>query len=81
MSRTSAIRGGTPQLKGWDNQTVILARLHNLMASLLMGLSGGKGGDDIFVKFPKAPEQEAPEMKTLADFSVAGFNKFMYGEG
>ena len=80
QSRVFAIRGGTPRLKGWDEPTVIAARTHNLIASLLTGLSGGKSNQDLFIDYPQAPKPEV-EMKTLADFSVAGFNKFMFGEG
>lgn len=80
-SRCFAIKGGTPELKGWDASTQIEARTHNLIASLLMGLSGGKSQPGLFIDYPKPPVAEVEQPKTLAEFSVAGFNRFMYGEG
>lgn len=76
-SRTFAIKGGTDELKGWDTLTVISARTHNLIAALLQGLSNGKKQDGIFIDFPRKPEE--PQLKTLADFSVTAFNRFMFG--
>lgn len=78
QSRVFAIRGGTPELQGWDAQTVIIARMHNLIASLIQGLSQGEPNPDMFVDYPGAkPEEKQPA--TIAELSVAGFNQFMYG--
>ncbi|MGO2188180.1 MAG: hypothetical protein ACTH4Y_08025 [Microbacterium gubbeenense] len=82
-SRVFALRGGTPQLQGWDSGTVIAARTHNLIVTLINGLSGKSGDvpDDLFIHYPgtqKKPVEDQP--KTLADFSSIGFAKFMYGD-
>ena len=79
-SRVFAIHGGTPELQGWDTPTMIQARTHNLIAGLLAGLGGGKT-DGLYIEYPKPPQAEVAQPKTLAEFSVAGFNRFMYGEG
>lgn len=76
-SRVFAIRGGAPDLQGWDAATVIAARTHNLIAGLLQGLSGEKN-EDMFVDYPGVkPEEKQPA--TLAELTTAGFTQFMYG--
>jgi len=57
-------------MQGWDINTVLAARTHNLMAGIVAGL-GGRGVkiDDLLVDFP-APKSVAPdpEPRTLAEF-------------
>ena len=77
-SRVFAIRGGAPDLQGWDAATVIQARTHNLIASLIQGLSKGEPNPDMFINYPGVkPEEKQPA--TIAELSVAGFTEFMYG--
>lgn len=77
-SRVFAIRGGSPELQGWDAATVIAARAHNLIASLIQGLSKGPANPEMFIDYPGAkPEEKQPA--TIAELSVAGFTEFMYG--
>lgn len=82
-SRVFAIRGGAPDLQGWDAATVIAARTHNLIASLIAGLSKGDPDPTMFIQYPGATSEATTptEIKpaTLADLSVTGFTKFMYG--
>ncbi|WP_100813011.1 hypothetical protein [Microbacterium lacus] len=77
-SRVFAIRGGSPDLQGWDAATVTAVRTHNLIAALLTGLSGGKHDESIFIDYPgRKPEEDEIHFATIADFSEAMFNKFM----
>jgi len=79
QSRVFAIRGGAPDLQGWDAATVVAARTHNLIAGLIAGLSGPKFKlEDILIEYP-GPKTEAEEaiVPTIAEFSTALFNKFM----
>ncbi len=82
-SRVFAIRGGAPDLQGWDAATVIAARTHNLIASLIAGLSKGDPDPAMFIKYPGVTEAEMEPTEirpaTLADLTVGGFAKFMYG--
>jgi hypothetical protein len=79
-SRVFAIRGGAQELQGWDAATVVAVRTHNLIASLILGLSKAPAEPGMFIEYPGiTPEEQQPT--TLAEFSVSGFNKFMYGEG
>ncbi|MGF3056144.1 hypothetical protein [Microbacterium sp. YY-01] len=81
-SRVFALRGGSPQLMGWDQHTVIAARTHNLIASLVSSLSG-KHDPELFIDYPGGEKKEqtveviAPA--TIAEFSVSGFNNLIYG--
>lgn len=77
-SRVYAIRGGSPELQGWDQATLIAARTHNLIAALISAFSKGEPSDDLFIDYPGAT-RELKQPKTLADITVGGFNKFMYG--
>lgn len=80
-SRVFALRGGTPDLQGWDASTIVGARTHNLIAGLMAGLSKGLDLDSLIITYPKA-ETVAPQgPTTLAEFSVSGFEQFMYGKG
>lgn len=82
-SRVFAIRGGAPDLQGWDTAAVIAARTHNLIASVVAGLSKGDPDPAMFIHYPGVTEEETQVTEirpaTLADLSVAGFTKFMYG--
>ena len=76
-SRVYAIRGGSPELQGWDAATIIAARTHNLIVSVIQGLSG-TNDPELYVDYPGVkPEEKQPT--TLAELSIAGFNQFMYG--
>lgn len=88
-SRVFAIRGGTPELQGWDAHTVIAARTHNLIAGLIAGLSRNTDLDALLIAYPAAAqhkhEPEAAE-QTLADFirthiDTGRMEEFMYGKG
>lgn len=74
-SRVFAIRGGNPELQGWDTNAVLTARLINVVLAF-----AGVKDDTAFVQYPgrQAVEEEMP-FKTLAEFSEAAFGKFMYG--
>lgn len=73
QSRVFAIRGGNPELQGWDAQTVLIARLINTV----LGVAGVKD-DAAFVQYPgRAKDEEAMPFKTLAEFSEAAFNSRM----
>lgn len=78
-SRVFAERGGTPELQGWDAATVIAARTHNLIASLIQGLSGAEH-PEMFIDYPGAPV-ETVEIRpaTLAELTPAKFDRFMFG--
>src|SRR5690606_33790985 len=76
-SRAFAIRGGSPELQGWDAATVIAARTHNHIVALIQGLSGSHD-PDMYIDYPGSkPEEKQPA--TLAELTVAGFTQFMYG--
>lgn len=82
-SRVFAIRGGAPDLQGWDAAAVIAARTHNLIASVIAGLSKDDPDPAMFIHYPGVTSEETQPLEirpaTLADLSVAGFAKFMYG--
>lgn len=87
-SRVFAIRGGTPELQGWDAATVMAARTHNLIAQLIAGL-GGDSVDikDLLIEYPGRKEAEPiPVASTLSDFierfvDNGAMTEFMYGKG
>lgn len=82
-SRVFAIRGGAPELQGWDAAAVIAARTHNLIASVVAGLSKGEHDPAMFIQYPGATSEETQPREiqpaTLADLTAVGFSKFMYG--
>lgn len=82
MSRVFAIRGGAPELQGWDAATVVAARTHNLLAGLVAGFAGDKFPlDDILIEYPgRKAEAEEAVVPTIAEFSAAMFTKFMHGD-
>ena len=71
-TRMYALAGGNPELQGWDANTVLAARTHNLIAGIVAGLGGKRIKlDDLLIDFPapaRADEAEEAEPKTLADF-------------
>lgn len=83
MSRVFAIRGGAPELQGWDASTIVQARMHNLLAGLIAGLAGKDFKlDDVLIEYPgrKVEAEEAIAeaiVPTIAEFSTAMFSKFM----
>lgn len=80
-SRVFALRGGNADLQGWDVATVVAARAHNLLAGLIAGLSKGVDLESLLITYPTAEVAAPPTPMTLAEFSVSGFQQFMYGEG
>lgn len=74
-SRVFAIRGGNPELQGWDTQAVLTARLINTVLAVV-----GVKDDAAFVQYPgKAADEEVMPYKTLAEFSESAFRNFMSG--
>lgn len=75
-SRVYAIRGGAMELQGWDQGTIVAVRTHNLILSLLQGLSGSHD-PTAFIDYPGVkPEEKQPA--TIADlYSVV--DQFMDG--
>ena len=68
-TRVYALAGGNPELQGWDANTVLAARTHNLIAGIVAGLGGKRVNlDDLLVDFPGPKQPDLPEPKTLADF-------------
>ncbi|GAA2577291.1 hypothetical protein [Microbacterium binotii] len=85
-SRVFAIRGGAPEMQGWDAATVIAARTHNLILSLIGGLSKGQDIKPHLIEYPgrNVAEEEAVP-KTLAEFisthiDTGRFDAFMGGK-
>lgn len=77
-SRVFAIRGGSPELQGWDQATIVAVRLHNLLAGLIQGLSGEKN-PDMFIDWPGAEKTETTTYQpaTLAELIAGPLDKFM----
>jgi hypothetical protein len=75
-SRVRALREGTPAVQGWDKNTDVLARTHNLIAGLIAGLSTGVNLDDILITYPTAENEEPRAPQTLAELVGWGFNEF-----
>lgn len=76
-SRVYAIRGGSPELQGWDAATVVAVRTHNLIASLIQGLAGEKD-PGMFIDWPGAEKAETEiQPKTLAELMGGALDKFM----
>lgn len=75
-SRVFAIRGGSMELQGWDQATVVAVRTHNLIMSLLQGLAG-KHDPEAFIDYPGVkPEEKQPatiaELYGVVDGFMAG---------
>ncbi|MCJ1709225.1 hypothetical protein [Microbacterium sp. VKM Ac-2923] len=67
-SRVFALRGGASELQGWNAQAVLTARVHNLIAGLVAGLSKDVKISDLLIEYPGAKAAaEAEQPKTLAD--------------
>jgi hypothetical protein len=78
QSRVFAARGGTPELQGWDQHTIVLARTHNLLAGIVAGLSKGTDLEDLLIAYPKAKPEKAPEPKTLAELMSGSMEFFAH---
>lgn len=75
-SRVFAIRGGSLELQGWDQATVVAVRTHNLILSLIQGLSGHHD-PEAFIDYPGAtPEEKQPA--TIAEL-YGVVDRFMDG--
>lgn len=73
MSRVFAIRGGNPELQGWDANAVLTARLINTVLAAV-----GVKEDDAYVQYPgRTKDEDVMPFKTLAEFSESAFNKRM----
>ena len=76
-SRVFAIRGGSPELQGWDAATAVAVRTHNLIAQLIEGLSGKKY-PEMFIQWPGDESTETTEQpKTLAELMAGPLDRFM----
>lgn len=77
-SRVYAIRGGSSELQGWDAATIVAVRTHNLIASLVQGLSG-KQDPEMFIDYPGVERQENTILQpaTLADLVGGALEKFI----
>jgi hypothetical protein len=75
-SRVYAIRGGSPELQGWDAATVVAVRHHNLMVSLIQGLSGQKD-PSMYIDWPGAEDHETTiQPQTIAELLAGPLNAF-----
>ena len=80
-SRVYALKGGASDLQGWTTEATIAARTHNLIAGILAGFSKGVSASDLLIEHPAVRvANEVKQPKTLAEFSISGFNSFMYDE-
>ncbi|MFJ4173412.1 hypothetical protein [Microbacterium sp. NPDC089696] len=76
-SRVFAIRGGSPELQGWDSATIVAVRTHNLIVSLIQGLAGQKD-PEMFIDWPGAEKAETTvQPKTLAELMAGALDNFM----
>lgn len=67
-SRVFALRGGTSELQGWNTQAVLTARVHNLIAGIVAGLSKDVNVADLVIPYPGAEAAaKAEQPKTLAE--------------
>lgn len=80
-TRVYGLAGGNRELQGWDANTIMAARTHNLIAGILAGLGGKRIKlDDLLVEFP-APRAATPaEPKTLAEFITQKLDTGQVGE-
>ncbi|MBQ9917353.1 MAG: hypothetical protein IJO71_09155 [Microbacterium sp.] len=83
QSRIYAIEQGDIEWIGWDTNTSILASLHNLVASVVAGLSSNTDVETLLVHLPGDRDKPVAEetFPTIAEFSARAFTEFMYGEG
>lgn len=79
-SRVYAIENGDLAHMGWDIAASIAASTHNLIAMVAAGLSKDVDLEQLLIHAPGDDEPPAPKYPTIAEFSEAGFTKFMYGE-
>lgn len=77
-SRVYAIRGGSPELQGWDAATIVAVRTHNLIASLIQGLAGEKD-PGMFIDWPGAEKaaETTIQPKTLAELVAGAWDNFI----
>lgn len=76
-SRIYAIRGGSPELQGWDAATVVAVRTHNLIVSLIQGLAGKKD-PEMFIDWPGHEKHETTvQPKTIAELLSGALDNFM----
>ncbi|RUQ06988.1 hypothetical protein D8M34_05830 [Microbacterium sp. HSID17254] len=76
-SRVYALRGGSPELQGWDAATVVAVRTHNLIASLIQGLAGQKD-PAMFIDWPGAEEHETTmQPRTIAELLSGTLDNFI----
>ncbi len=76
-SRVYAIRGGSPELQGWDAATVIAVRMYNLIAAVVQSFSKVKD-PSVFIDWPGAEKHENVfQPKTLAELVSGPLDSFM----
>ncbi len=73
-SRVFAIREGEPRTRGWDENTLLLARTHNLIASFIASQSKKKPPPEFWVEYPKKKVEEQP--KTFREMNLSLFQGF-----
>lgn len=84
QSRIYALEQGDMEWIGWDTNTSILASLHNLVATVVGGMSKGTDVEKLLIRAPGESETtpvEEETFPTIAEFSARYFTEFMYGEG
>lgn len=78
QSRIYAIEQGHIGWMGWDVNTSILASQHNLIASLVGGLSKGVDVKSLLVRAPGEDEEPEPmQFPTIAEWIARGEAHFM----
>lgn len=82
-SRIYAIEQGDIEWMGWDVNASIAASTHNLIASLIAGLSKGIKVEDLMFKTPAADKPVEVTYPTIAAFLAGGgeaqLNALMHG--
>lgn len=85
-SRVFAMASGGMQYKDWTPTTEATAAVYDALVSLIHGLGGGEGDPPRFPRPESATRGVADQSSTdeipfptIAEFSLAGFAKFMYG--
>ncbi|MCI2958254.1 hypothetical protein MN032_11145 [Agromyces atrinae] len=85
-SRVFAMASGGMQYKDWTPTTEVTAGVYDAIVALIHGLGGGEGDAPRFPRpesasrpAPDASETDETPFQTIAEFSLAGFAKFMYG--
>lgn len=87
QSRVYALEQGDIEWMGWDVNTLVAVRTHDLIASLIAGLSKDIDAETLRFRLPGEADPLLPQpteeltFPTIAEFSAAMFSEFMYGKG